>query len=57
MFFLTIVGRAFICLFLKRLRFTAEHAETAEKNYRINPACSAISAVRNGLDYGKDKFE
>jgi tetratricopeptide (TPR) repeat protein len=27
-------------------RFTAEHAETAEKNNKINSACSAVSAVR-----------
>jgi hypothetical protein len=27
-------------------KFTAEHAETAEKKYKLTSACSAVSAVR-----------
>lgn len=34
--------------FLLANTFTAEHAGTAEKNYKINSASSAVSAVKNG---------
>ncbi len=36
------------CEFLLGNTFTAEHAETAEKNYKIISANSAVSAVKNG---------
>jgi hypothetical protein len=37
-----------ICDFVLTHTFTAEYAETAEKNYKINSANSAASAVKNG---------
>jgi hypothetical protein len=36
------------CEFLLTNTFTAEHAETAGKNYKINSANSAVSAVKSG---------
>jgi YhcH/YjgK/YiaL family protein len=34
------------------ISFTAEHAETAEKNHIINSACSAVSAVNSVVNPG-----
>jgi len=36
-------------LLCKNPIITAEHAETAEKNYKINSACSAVSVIKPGL--------
>jgi hypothetical protein len=38
-------------LIAAQVDFTAEHAETAEKKYKISSASFAVSAVRVGIFY------